>query len=60
MASDNWYDDGLEKLLNDIVMMTDVDRASVEEVYSALVNMCLIDYDIEKEIIWDRYFDGEE
>jgi hypothetical protein len=60
LSSDNWYDESLQKLYYDIVEETEVPIEDVQRVYSFLVNFGLIDYDCEKELLWNEYVSEEE
>lgn len=50
---DNWYEIGRQKLNEEI------EGLPASHVYSYLSNIGLIDYDIEKDILYERYF-GED
>jgi hypothetical protein len=51
----DWYDTGLELLHQSIIDNTGVAADDIEKVYSFLVNIGLIDYDVEKEYIWEEF-----
>lgn len=54
---DDWYNAGYNQLQLDCAEETGVDVSAVGNVYSWLVEIGLIDYDTEKEIIFERYND---
>lgn len=56
----DWYEEGYDELIDDISDETKVSKDNVKLVYSYLVNVGIIDYDIEKEVIFDLYGKGEE
>lgn len=61
----NWFDIGYDRLIEDTSTVTSLSIEDVKEVYGYLQSIGLIDYDVEKEIIFDTYFsdcdeDGEE
>lgn len=56
----DWYEKGSVMLLDEIVEETGVAKDSVEKVYAFLNNIGLVDYDNEKEIIWERYFGDDD
>ncbi len=57
----DWFSEGIESLKLDIAVNTGVDQESVDAVYSFLINIGMIDYDTEKEVVWNRYTGkGEE
>lgn len=53
----DWYEKGMNILLDDIHEATEVDKDTVSIIYSHLVNIGLIDYDVEKEYILENYWD---
>lgn len=50
MTELNWYDRAYERLLLDIAEFCDITEHDARNVYSYLVNVGLIDYDIEKDV----------
>jgi hypothetical protein len=56
----DWYEEGYDQLIEDIVKETKVSKDHVKLVYSYLVNVGIIDYDIEKEVIFGLYGEEEE
>lgn len=58
--AENWFDESLEKLYNEIAEGTGLAVDQVQYVYTYLANFGLIDYDIEKELLYDYYVDGDE
>lgn len=56
----DWYDTSKEILFNEAAKETNLSIEQVKEIYSFLSNIGLIDYDIEKEILYDRYVCKEE
>lgn len=60
MKDEDWFDKGLGMLKEDISKDTGIDLEDVETIYAELVNRGYIDYDTEKEIIWDEYFSNDD
>lgn len=60
MIDDEWYDKYLSQYHLDIANQTGMNIKHVEKVYNWLVNDGMIDYDIEKELLWERYTPIEE
>lgn len=56
----DWFELGYDRLIEDLVEKTDVSEEDVKTVYSWLVNIGLIDYDIEKEIIYEKYCSDDD
>ena len=56
----DWYDNGLAQLQEEAATETGLDVETFLKAYSWLVNVGLIDYDVEKEFIYDRYGDEED
>ena len=56
----DWYTNGKNQLLNDLVHDTGVEDLQVRLVYSHLFELGIIDYDIEKEVIWELYGDEDK
>jgi hypothetical protein len=62
MASSDWYDKAKKELLetlSGIVSANDTPEESARAVYSYLSEIDMIDYDIEKEVLWDQFCDEE-
>lgn len=57
--SDDWFEKGKQLVLNQIAEEINEDISVVSEVYSKLVDLGLIDYDIEKDVFWDLLYDEE-
>lgn len=57
--SADWYNDGLAELKSDCADHTGLTIDQVSAVYAFLSQVGLIDYDIEKEIILERYGEDE-
>ena len=53
----DWYSDGNDRLMKEISSDLGHPQNVVANIYSCLVNTGFIDYDIEKEVIYDRYYD---
>lgn len=51
--NNDWYDKQLNQLHQTISEVTGTDLNKVKEIYSYLVEVGLIDYDVEKELFWD-------
>lgn len=56
----DWYKEGQERFIEDIARLTGVDPIHVREVYSYLIAVDFIDYDFEKEYLWDLYYNEED
>ena len=50
----DWYDRAHQRLMDELETMCGT------EAYSFLVNIGMIDYDIEKEVLIDRYEEEED
>lgn len=57
--SADWYDDGLGELKVECAEETGLTIEQVSAVYAFLSEIGLIDYDIEKDVIFERYGDDE-
>lgn len=57
--SDDWFEEGKQLVLNQIAEDLNEDISVVSDVYSKLVDIGLIDYDVEKDIFWDWLYDEE-
>ena len=55
----DWYDIGIEKMMEDVVRRSGVSRKNVDKVYATLFNFGLIDYDTEKELVRENYSEEE-
>ena len=53
----DWYDNAKDMLMLNISKQAGISRPKVRHVYSILVNMGFIDYDVEKETLWEHYVD---
>lgn len=53
----DWYDNGLEKMFAEFVEETDLSLDQAKRAYGFLSNIGIVDYDIEKEVIRERYDD---
>lgn len=60
LAKDNWYEEGRNRLLGEICNSTICNVDDVIEVYEYLEKIGLIDYDVEKEVIWEKYYSEED
>ncbi len=56
----DWYDNAKKEFMLDLWTFNDVDPDAAQRVYSYLVNEGLIEYDVEKEFLYDNYVDGVE
>ena len=57
---DNWFDNGYEALIQEAHERLKISKNDIKQVYSFLQDIGLIDYDIEKEIFFERHYDDEE
>lgn len=56
----DWYDTAKKEFMLDLWTFTETTPEAAEKIYAYLVNEGLIDYDIEKEFLYDNYVeDGE-
>lgn len=60
MMNDDWYENFKQKLFDEVAHDTQLNREDIITVYAELSNLGLIDYDIEKEVLWDLYCTEEE
>lgn len=51
----DWYDDSQNELMFDIAMHAGIDQDTARKVYNYLFEIGIIDYDIEKEMLWELY-----
>lgn len=56
----DWYKPAREEFMKDLWLFTNVTPEAAQNVYSYLVNEGLIDYDAEKEYLYDNYVEEEE
>lgn len=57
--SEDWYSTALDEFMLDLWTFTDADPETAKRVYSYLVNEGLIDYDVEKDYLYDNYVEEE-
>ena len=55
----DWYTDGVAALKAELVEASGASAEQVDTIYAFLSDMGMIDYDIEKELVYARY-NGEE
>ena len=55
----DWYDNGMIEMHQECADSTGLTVEQVKSVYSFLSEIGIIDYDIEKDVVFDRY-SGEE
>lgn len=51
----DWYDKAREEFLFDLYIHTETDPNSANKIYSYLSEIGLVDYDVEKEFLYDNY-----
>jgi len=51
--NERWFEAGREAMLEIVRDQSGADTDTIDAVYSALYNLGLIDYDVEKEVFWD-------
>lgn len=56
----DWYDAGKAEYIRDLAAATRIPREQVERIYAVLTEDSLIDYDIEKDFLYNRYVSEEE
>lgn len=55
----DWFDEAQESLKSEAVAATGVTADQFNAVYGFLSEIGLIDYDTEKEVLYERYVDDE-
>ena len=55
----DWYEQGIDEIQNLVAEATELPLETVQLVYAYLVDIGVIDYDIEKDVIREMY-DGVE
>jgi len=55
----DWYDAGKAEYMRDLAAATRIPQEQIERLYSLLCEDGLIDYDVEKEFLFDRYENEE-
>lgn len=56
----DWYDKALEEFIEEASTYLKVSPEKFTEIYGYLSNIGLVDYDIEKEYLYDNFSDEEE
>lgn len=56
----DWYDKAYEEFMYDGPLFSEVSPEDFKKVYSFLSNEGLIDYDTEKDYLYDKYTEDEE
>lgn len=56
----DWYDKALEEFKIDGYLASEVSPEEFNRVYAFLSNVGLIDYDVEKEYLYNEYTEGED
>lgn len=56
----DWYSQARAELIDEVVAETGLTAEQFQQAYAFLNEIGLIDYDIEKEVLYDRYIDIEE
>ena len=57
---EDWYSISRKEFLFDLWVNTETTPEDAEKIYAYLVNQGLIDYDIEKEYLYDNYVEEED
>lgn len=60
MNNNDWFDNALEELYVQASRDTNLGYDEVVRVYSYLSDLGFIDYDTEKEILWDLFVESDE
>ena len=55
----DWYDVGMSKLQKELMEEAGITERQAIDAYAFLSEVGLIDYDVEKEVISDRYEDDQ-
>lgn len=55
----DWYHEAREEFLKDLYLFNDVAEEDARKIYGYLCEQGLVDYDIEKEYLWDNYVEEE-
>lgn len=58
--SKDWFDDGYDQMMDYISEASGLSLGQVRDVYAVMHQIGLIDYDIEKEIIWEQFCSGDD
>ncbi len=53
----NWYEVGRDEMFEYLVEETGLTLKQVKSVYVELTHIGLIDYDTEKDVIWEQFCD---
>ena len=56
----DWYDTAKKEFMLDLWTFTETTSEAAEKIYAYLVNEGLIDYDIEKEFLYDNYVEEDD
>lgn len=56
----DWYDDAYKDFMRDGPLFSGVSTEDFQKVYAFLSNEGLIDYDTEKEYLFDQYVEEDE
>lgn len=56
----DWYDKAYEEFMFDGPLFSEVTPEAFKKVYAFLANEGLIDYDVEKEYLYDNYVEDED
>lgn len=56
----DWFDDAATEIRKEIAEQCGITYAQANAVYGFLCEAGLIDYDVEKEVLWDRYGGGDD
>lgn len=56
----DWFDDAETKIRQEVAEECGVTYAQANAVYGFLAEAGLIDYDVEKEVLWARYNEDED
>lgn len=56
----DWYDKALKEFMFDGPLFSEVTVESFEKVYNFLRNEGLVDYDVEREYLYDNYVEDED
>jgi NO-binding membrane sensor protein with MHYT domain len=55
--SNDWYDEAYDRMIEYISETSGLSIGQVRDVYAVMHYLGLIDYDTEKEVIWDQFCD---
>lgn len=55
----DWFDTGYDQMMQYISEASGLSEGQVRDVYAVIYNLGLIDYDVEKEVVFEQFSDEE-